>query len=81
MTIESAVQALLAARRTNRPVPAPPVATEEDAYAIQEAVGRALGCGRVGLQEEVRSIDRHDPGRWERLGDQLRGRKRNHEIV
>jgi 2-keto-4-pentenoate hydratase len=43
MTIDSAVQALLGARRTNRPVPAPPVATEEDAYAIQDAVGRTLG--------------------------------------
>jgi len=42
-TNEQAITALLGARRTNRPVPAPPVATEEDAYAIQEAVGRALG--------------------------------------
>jgi 2-keto-4-pentenoate hydratase len=43
MTIDSAVQALLGARRTHRPVPAPRIDTEADAYAVQDAVGRALG--------------------------------------
>jgi 2-keto-4-pentenoate hydratase len=43
MSVDAAVQALLGARRTNRAVPAPAVSTEEDAYAIQDAVGRALG--------------------------------------
>jgi 2-keto-4-pentenoate hydratase len=41
--VDSAVQALLAARRTHRPVPAPVVASEQDAYAVQDAVGRVLG--------------------------------------
>jgi 2-keto-4-pentenoate hydratase/2-oxohepta-3-ene-1,7-dioic acid hydratase in catechol pathway len=40
---DDAIQALLGARRTSRPVPAPALADADAAYAVQAGVARALG--------------------------------------
>jgi hypothetical protein len=40
---DDAIQALLGARRTNRPVPAPSLPDADTAYAVQDGVARTLG--------------------------------------
>ena len=42
-TVQTAVELLLAGRRTGRPQPAPDLADEAAAYAVQRGVGDALG--------------------------------------
>jgi 2-keto-4-pentenoate hydratase len=41
-TTDDAIQALLGARRTNRPVPAPAISDAQAAYTVQDAVARTL---------------------------------------